>query len=198
MTSSFSIRTAGERHSRATGLRFDFALIKLNQIHVDRLVCTQDVRVGIAAKHARRESRGAPIGVGLRVGCAVPRVPRLWRRCARARRLSATLRRPKPRCSGSIEFLIRHSDVSSAMSGRRTSGWKSVTRNCSRPMCDRKRWPRMRSFKQQAAAGKLAKAQYLRFTSPERTPYPENDLVNARWFPAPRTKIRNGPSRPSS
>lgn len=27
-------------------------------------------------------------------------------------------------------------------------------------------------------------AQFLRFTSPVRTPYPENDLVNARWFPA--------------
>jgi hypothetical protein len=27
-------------------------------------------------------------------------------------------------------------------------------------------------------------AQFLRFTSPVRTPYPENDMVNARWFPA--------------
>jgi dienelactone hydrolase len=27
-------------------------------------------------------------------------------------------------------------------------------------------------------------SQFLRFTSPVRTPYPENDLVNARWFPA--------------
>ncbi|HWX53478.1 MAG TPA: alpha/beta hydrolase family protein [Verrucomicrobiae bacterium] len=26
--------------------------------------------------------------------------------------------------------------------------------------------------------------QFLRFTSPAPTPYPENDLVNARWFPA--------------
>jgi dienelactone hydrolase len=26
---------------------------------------------------------------------------------------------------------------------------------------------------------------FLRFTSPASTPYPENDLVNARWFPAP-------------
>ncbi len=32
--------------------------------------------------------------------------------------------------------------------------------------------------------GKLPKAQFLRFTSPVRTPYPENDIVNARWFPA--------------
>jgi hypothetical protein len=40
------------------------------------------------------------------------------------------------------------------------------------------------ALKQQAAEGKLAKAQYLRFTSPERTKHPENDLVNARWFPA--------------
>ena len=48
-------------------------------------------------------------------------------------------------------------------------------------------------LKQQAVEGKLPKAQYLRFTSPERTPYPENDLVNARWFPAPAHK---DPGRP--
>src|SRR5580704_271276 len=30
--------------------------------------------------------------------------------------------------------------------------------------------------------------EYLRFTSPVRTPYPENNLVNARWFPAKGNK----------
>ncbi len=45
----------------------------------------------------------------------------------------------------------------------------------------------------QAAAGKLKPAQFLRFTSPERTPYPENDLANARWYPAPGHK---DPARP--
>lgn len=49
------------------------------------------------------------------------------------------------------------------------------------------------AIKQRAAEGKLPKAQFLRFTSPERTPYPENDLVNARWYPAPAHK---DPSRP--
>jgi len=44
------------------------------------------------------------------------------------------------------------------------------------------------AMKRQAAEGKLAKAQFLRFTSPERSPYPENDLVNARWYPAPEHK----------
>jgi hypothetical protein len=34
-----------------------------------------------------------------------------------------------------------------------------------------------------AATGKLDKAQFLRFTSPVRTKYPENDVVNARWYP---------------
>ncbi len=29
---------------------------------------------------------------------------------------------------------------------------------------------------------------FLRFTSPVRSPYPENDVVNARWFPAPAAK----------
>jgi len=48
-------------------------------------------------------------------------------------------------------------------------------------------------LKRLAAEGKSAKAQFLRFTSPERTPHPENDLVNARWFPAPEHK---DPKRP--
>jgi len=43
-------------------------------------------------------------------------------------------------------------------------------------------------FKALAAEGKLKAAQFLRFTSPVRTPYPENDLVNARWYPAPAEK----------
>jgi len=48
-------------------------------------------------------------------------------------------------------------------------------------------------IKRLAADGKLPKAQYLRFTSPERTRYPENDLVNARWYAAPAHK---DPRRP--
>jgi hypothetical protein len=49
------------------------------------------------------------------------------------------------------------------------------------------------ALRQLAAEGKLPPAQFLRFTSPERTPYPENDLVNARWYPAPAHK---DPTRP--
>ena len=49
------------------------------------------------------------------------------------------------------------------------------------------------AIKRRAAEGKIPPAQFLRFTSPERTPYPENDLVNARWFPAPAHK---DPRRP--
>jgi hypothetical protein len=48
-------------------------------------------------------------------------------------------------------------------------------------------------IKRIAAEGKSSKAQFLRFTSPERTPHPENDLVNARWYPAPEHK---DPRRP--
>ncbi len=44
-----------------------------------------------------------------------------------------------------------------------------------------------------AEEGKLPPAQFLRFTSPERTPHPENDVVNARWYPAPEHK---DPKRP--
>ncbi len=49
------------------------------------------------------------------------------------------------------------------------------------------------ALRAQAEAGAMEKAQFLRFTSPERTPYPENDTVNARWFPAPAHK---DPQRP--
>jgi dienelactone hydrolase len=49
------------------------------------------------------------------------------------------------------------------------------------------------ALRQQAEDGELSRAQFLRFTSPERTQYPENDLVNARWFPAPAHK---DPTRP--
>jgi hypothetical protein len=48
-------------------------------------------------------------------------------------------------------------------------------------------------LRRKAENGEIRRAQYLRFTSPERTPYPENDLVNARWFPAPAHK---DPARP--
>jgi dienelactone hydrolase len=43
-------------------------------------------------------------------------------------------------------------------------------------------------LRQRAEQGKLAPAEFLRFTSPVRSPYPENDLVNARWYPAPPKK----------
>ena len=48
-------------------------------------------------------------------------------------------------------------------------------------------------LKARAENGTLEKAQFLRFTSPERTQYPENDQVNARWYPAPEHK---DPKRP--
>jgi hypothetical protein len=40
-------------------------------------------------------------------------------------------------------------------------------------------------LRDRAAAGRLPTAQFLRFTSPVRTMHPENDQVNARWYPAP-------------
>jgi dienelactone hydrolase len=43
-------------------------------------------------------------------------------------------------------------------------------------------------LKEMAETGQLEAATFLRFTSPVRTPYPENDLVNARWYPAPPEK----------
>jgi hypothetical protein len=39
-------------------------------------------------------------------------------------------------------------------------------------------------LRRQAETGELEEAEFLRFTSPVRTRYPENDIVNARWYPA--------------
>lgn len=50
-------------------------------------------------------------------------------------------------------------------------------------------------LKRQAAAGTLPKAQFLRFTSPVQTPYPENDQVNARWYPASAKKQAGRPKQ---
>jgi hypothetical protein len=46
-------------------------------------------------------------------------------------------------------------------------------------------------IKRQAETGELEEAQFLRFTSPVVTRYPENDTVNARWFPA-HPETQNG------
>ena len=35
-------------------------------------------------------------------------------------------------------------------------------------------------------------AEFLRFTSPARTPYAENNLANARWFPPSRSRAKRG------
>ncbi len=50
-------------------------------------------------------------------------------------------------------------------------------------------------LKRLISRGKLKKAQFLRFTSPVRTPYPENDLVNARWYPATEERMQGKPRR---
>jgi hypothetical protein len=39
-------------------------------------------------------------------------------------------------------------------------------------------------LKRQAETGEIEEADFLRFTSPIRTRYPENDIVNARWYRA--------------
>jgi hypothetical protein len=41
-----------------------------------------------------------------------------------------------------------------------------------------------REWQRRAEVGELRREPFLRFTSAVRTPYPENDQVNARWYPA--------------
>src|SRR5450755_1995966 len=48
---------------------------------------------------------------------------------------------------------------------------------------------------ERARLGKVKYAQFLRFTSPERTIHPENDLVNARWYPASAEKMAGKPKQ---
>ena len=50
-------------------------------------------------------------------------------------------------------------------------------------------------LEERARAGKMKQAQFLRFTSPERTPHPENDLVNARWYPAAPRRMAGKPKQ---
>jgi hypothetical protein len=50
-------------------------------------------------------------------------------------------------------------------------------------------------LKLQAAVGELEEADFLRFTSPIRTIYPENDTVNARWYPAAPEKQQGKPKQ---
>ncbi len=53
-----------------------------------------------------------------------------------------------------------------------------------------------REWRRQAEAGELRRAPFLRFTSPVRTPYPENDQVNARWYAAEPKRREDGSLRP--
>ena len=48
-------------------------------------------------------------------------------------------------------------------------------------------------WKANAEDGLIEEAEFLRFTSAVRTKYPENDQVNARWYPAPQ---HQDPKRP--
>jgi hypothetical protein len=45
-----------------------------------------------------------------------------------------------------------------------------------------------REWKRRAAAGELRKEPFLRFTSAARSMYPENDVVNARWYESARSR----------
>ncbi len=50
-------------------------------------------------------------------------------------------------------------------------------------------------LRRQAETGESDEADFLRFTSPVRTLYPENDIVNARWYPAHPDSQRGKPKQ---
>ena len=49
--------------------------------------------------------------------------------------------------------------------------------------------------RRRAAAGEIGKVEFLRFTSPVRSKYPENDAVNARWYPASADSRKGKPKQ---
>ncbi len=51
------------------------------------------------------------------------------------------------------------------------------------------------ALRARAEQGRVPHAEFLRFTSPVRTPYPENDLANARWYPAPAERQAGKPKQ---
>lgn len=53
-----------------------------------------------------------------------------------------------------------------------------------------------REWRRRAEVGELRRAPFLRFTSPVRTPYPENDVVNARWYAAEPKRRKDGTPGP--
>jgi dienelactone hydrolase len=50
-------------------------------------------------------------------------------------------------------------------------------------------------LRRQADTGELEEAEFLRFTSPVRSLYPENDTVNARWYPAHPETVKGKPKQ---
>jgi len=52
-----------------------------------------------------------------------------------------------------------------------------------------------KELQRRAATGETETASFLRFTSPVRTRYPENDTVNARWYPAPDGNRKGKPKQ---
>ena len=82
---------------------------------------------------------------------------------------------------------------SSATSGPPISGWKSGIRSSTRPMCGRRRWPRMRPCSSRPPRASWRRRSFCASPRRSASPYPENDLVNARWYPAPAHK---DPKRP--
>jgi len=138
--------------------------------------------VGDAPDHARREPRCAAAGVGFRVDDAIPG-PEVLRDPALAEAAMVRIN----------QLLIRNGDK--FFGYERPTDFRLEERHPQlyptnvRP----ETLAQDAAIKQQAAEGKLAPAQFLRFTSPESSPYPENDTVNARWYPAPAHK---DPKRP--
>ena len=129
-----------------------------------------DVRLGDPAHVGGQQPRGASAGVGSRVGAglALPQWLRS-RTCPGAADSEKFLREYNRRIVASSDEFYSYSTPSDFRLERR-----EVQVFSTREVPDPKLEEKVRG----------THADFLRFTSPVHTPYPENNLVNARWFPA--------------
>ena len=150
-----------------------------------KYLCTLDVSLGDRADHARQQSHCAAGGVGLRVAFGLQPAARAGfypPRSRRSRRLRKGDARVEPSSSSreSDDFFAYRRPADFVLEERHPQLFPTNVRP--------ETLEKEAKLRRRAAEGKLKKAQFLRFTSPMRTPYPENDRVNARWYPGARAK----------
>ena len=128
-----------------------------------------DVRLGDQADVGGQQPRGASHGMGRRVGAGLAVPQRLHARHVPGMAMSEKfLREYNRRIVLERRVLLLSSPADFRLERREVQVFST------REVPDPKLEAKVRG----------THAEFLRFTSPVHSPYPENNLVNARWFPA--------------